>query len=313
MNSFDRKIEEKFPLRDFAEDRRLLGHVSLAETAEQEQLTPGLTYRKCRYVLGDGRDTWVYLAIISPGIPLQLGVSASPLRTIKTVKDHCISYEKTFDTPVYLGINAGFFHFFRGGDLTPYGIQVVNGVEMAMPALLDKDMPWYSHNLLAVNKQGKAFVTDSTEYYAKWQGQLAFAVGGGFRLIRDGKVFLHADQQGGEYNYAPRTAVALAADGTVVLLCADGRSNVSAGLSYGDMIEIVQGFGLNITELFNLDGGGSTTMVSRDGNGQHRVRNVPSGPAFPLNYHRYGMIRPEPCGDSQVRGVADAIIVIPKK
>ena len=313
MNDLDQIMEEKFPLRDYMADRKRLGHVSLAETAETEQIAPGFSYRKCRYVLGDGRHTWVYFAFIDPDAPVQLAVSAAPLRTIKTVKNHCIDYETAFDTPVFFGMNAGFFHFFRSGDLTPYGIQVVNGVEMALPALQDKDSPWYSHNMLAVDKQGNAFVTDSQAYYKSWQGRLDFAVGGGFRLIRDGKICLHMDQQGGEFNYAPRTAVAIAGDGTVILLCADGRSKASAGLSYGDMIEIILGLGLEITQLFNLDGGGSTTMVIRDLDGQHRVRNVPSGPAFPLNYQRYGMTRPEPCGDTQVRGVADAILVIPKK
>lgn len=312
MKKLDQIIEDTFPIRDYGEDRKILGHVTLAESLVPEQIAPGLTYRKCRYKLGDGRDVWVCLAMLSPDAPVQLGVSAAALRTIKTVKNHCIDYENSFCTPVYLGINGGFFHFFRGGDLTPYGIQVVNGVEMAQPAMQDKDSPWYSHNILAVDKQGNAFVTDSEEYYRKWQGRLSFAVGGGFRLIREGQICLHMDQQGGDYHYAPRTAVAIATDGTVILLCADGRSDISAGLSYGDMIEIVQGLGYGIHELLNLDGGGSTTMVLRDSDGQHQVCNVPSGPAFPLNYQRYGMTRPKPSGDSQVRGVADAVLVIPK-
>ena len=310
---YDDVILEAFPLRDYAEDRATLGHVHLAETAQTETITEGVTYKACRYVLGDGRDVWVYFALIAADAPVQLAAAAAPLRTIKTVKDHCISYENNFETPVYLGMNASFFHYFHGGDLTPYGIQVVNGIEMALPALLDKDKPWYSHNFLAVDKAGKAFVSNSDEYYKTWQGKLDYAVGGGFRLIRDGKIFLHSDQQGGEYNHAPRTAVAFAVDGTVILLCADGRSKRSAGLSYGDMIEIVQGLGYPIKELLNLDGGGSTTMVTRDAEGAHRVRNVPSGPAFPLNYQRYGMVRPEPYGDTQVRGVADAVLVIPKQ
>ena len=306
-------ILETFPLRDFEDDRALLGRVQLAETVEGFEITPGLTYRKSRYTLGDGRDAWVNLAFLAPDAPLQLAVYAAPLRTIKTVKEHCTSYEKAMDTTVYLGINASFFHFFHNGDLTPYGIQVMNGVEMALPALLEKEKPWYSYNFLAVDKQGKAFVSNADEYYKTWQGRLFAAVGGGFRLIRDGKICLHSDQQGGEYNHAPRTAVAFAEDGTVILMCADGRSKISAGVSYGDMIEIVQGLGHTITELFNLDGGGSTTMVLRDPDGEHRVLNIPSGPAFPLNYQRYGMVRPEPCGDSQVRGVADAVLVIPKQ
>ena len=212
---------------------------------------------------------------------------------------------------VYIA-QCSYFHFFRGGDFTPYGIQVVNGVELALPAMQDKDKPWYSHNFLAVDRSGRAFICNSNEYKTTWREKLAYAVGGGFRLIRDGKIHLHCDQLGGEYGYAPRTAVAIAEDGTVILLCADGRAKRSAGLCYGDMIEIFLQLGMPIRELLNLDGGGSTTVVLREEDGVYRVQNVPSGPQFPVSYEKYGLTRGEPEGTSQARSVADAVLIIPK-
>jgi len=181
-------------------------------------------------------------------------------------------------------------------------------VDMALPAMLEKKKPWYSHNFLAVDKSGHAFICNSEDYYRNWRGKLEFAVGGGLRLIRDGVITLHRDQHG----HAPRTSVAIASDGSVILMCADGRTKRSAGLSFGDMIELHLQLGFEIRELLNLDGGGSTTVVLRDEDGVHRVKNVPSGPPLPISYEKYGIQRPEPHGSEQARSVADAILVISK-
>ena len=310
--SYDEVIHAHFPSLDYAQDRAHSGSICLVEETEHRRLAQGVEYSKRLYRRGDGKDVWVYLTTIAPDAPVQLAVSASPLRTAKTVKDHAAGFEKTFGVPVLYAMNASFFHFFRDGDLTPYGIQVVRGVEMALPALLEKETPWYSHNFLAVDRQGRAFVANSDDYYSTWQGKLAYAVGGGLRLIRDGRICLYSDHQGGTGNYAPRSTVAIAADGTVVLMCCDGRTKRSAGFSYGDIVELHLQLGYEITELLNLDGGGSTTVVLRDEDGAHRVQNVPSGPQLPISYARYGISRSEAVADEQARPVADAILLIPR-
>lgn len=307
----DEQIAEKFPPLSYEEDRAKRGHMTLVEETRR-QLAEGVCYRECLYTRGDGTEVAVYLAVIEPDAPVQLAVSAAPLRTVKPVREHARSFENAFGVPVYFAMNAGFFHFFRGGDLTPYGIQIMRGVEMALPALQDKDSPWYSHNFLAVDREGKAFVSNSDEFYRSLRGKLSYAVGGGFRLIRDGRICLCHDQQGGEYNHAPRTVVGFAEDGTIILLCADGRSKRSGGLCYGDIVEIYLQQGKKLREVLNLDGGGSTTVVVREEDGTFAVKNVPSGPQFPISYRKYGLERPEPQGDGQERSVADAVLIIPK-
>jgi len=309
--SMDEIILEAFPLRSYAADRLAQGHMELVEEAQRRELAQGVVFRECLYRRGDGKAVWVYLTAIAPDAPVQLAVSAAALRTAKSVRDHARTFEERFDTPVLYAMNASYFHFFNNGDLTPYGIQVVRGVEMALPAMQDKDKPWYSHNFLAVDRAGKAFISNSEAYYQHWQGKLSYAVGGGLRLIREGKICLHSDQQGSAPACAPRTTVGIAADGSVILMCADGRTKRSAGLSYGDIIEIYQQQGPEIRELLNLDGGGSTTVVVKE-NGEHRVMNVPSGPQLPIPYARYGLKQDEPIADEQARPVADAVLIIPK-
>jgi len=310
MDRTEKLTQQQFPLEDYASDRAACGHMALLRQTECRQLAEGVVYRECLYRRGDGADVWVYLTTISPNAPVQLAVAAAPLRTAKPVPSHARDFEKHFGIPVLYAMNASFFHFFNQGDLTPYGIQVVRGVEMARPGLLN-EKPWYETNFLAVDRNGRAFISSAAEYDRSLRGTLEYAVGGGMRLIREGKICLYQDPLGEKYATAPRTAVGFDADGNTILLCADGRSKRSVGLSFGDLIEIYQQQG-TITELLNLDGGGSTTVVLRDADGVHRIRNVPSGPAYPLSKARYGIEKKEPAGEEQVRPVADAVLIIPK-
>jgi exopolysaccharide biosynthesis protein len=161
-----------------------------------------------------------------------------------------------------------------------------------------------------VDKKGHAFISNAAEYNKSLRGKLEYAVGGGMRLIQDGEIFLYGDPLGASEAKAPRTAVGFDADGTAILLCADGRTKHSGGLSLADEIDIYQQLG-DIRELLNLDGGGSTTVVLRE-DGEYRVKNIPSGSKYPFSGERYGYENQEPTGDELARGVADAILVIPK-
>ena len=59
----------------------------------------------------------------------------------------------------------------------------------------------------------------------------------------------------------PRTAVGRCADGTVVLVVADGRNELAAGLTMAELQQVMAALGCR--DAINLDGGGSTTMVVR--------------------------------------------------
>ena len=316
MENIEKLTRENFPLEDYAENRKTYGHMRYVRQEACQELAPGVKYEECLYRRGDGVEVWVYLVHLPKDAPVQLAVSAAALRTAKPVKRHAEEFEKFFDIPVLFAMNAGYFHFFiRGGadsgDLTPYGIQVVRGVELARPGRV-KDKPWYGYNFLAVDKTGKAFISDAAEYDAKLRGTLEYAVGGGMRLIREGQVFLYGDPLGRADAKAPRTAVGFDREGNALLMCCDGRTKRSGGMSLADEIYLYRQLG-DFTELMNLDGGGSTTVVVRNHTGEHEVRNIPSGPAFPFSGERYGYEKTEPFGAEQARGVSDAVLIIPKQ
>ena len=59
----------------------------------------------------------------------------------------------------------------------------------------------------------------------------------------------------------PRTAAGRRADGTVLLVVADGRNKEAAGLTMRELQQVMAALGCR--DAVNLDGGGSTTMVVR--------------------------------------------------
>ena len=60
----------------------------------------------------------------------------------------------------------------------------------------------------------------------------------------------------------PRSAIGQRSDGTVLLLCVEGRMAHSLGASFSDLIEIMQNY--KAVNASNLDGGTSTTLVYKN-------------------------------------------------
>ncbi|MGC9495675.1 phosphodiester glycosidase family protein [Streptomyces sp. WG7] len=121
----------------------------------------------------------------------------------------------------------------------------------------------------------------------------------GPELVRDGRIhvtpatdgMVHPGDPSWYYGWVhkrnPRTLAGVDAAGRTVLVTADGRGTDALGLSIGESAEVARSLGLR--DAVNLDGGGSTTMVS---NGD--VINDPSDAA----------------GE---RPVGDALLILPRR
>ena len=98
-------------------------------------------------------------------------------------------------------------------------------------------------------------------------------VGGGPLLVEKGVVNVRSREESIApdiaYGRAPRTGVGVKADGTVLLMVVDGRSQYSAGMSLKEFATYLKRFGA--VSAVNLDGGGSSEMVL-DG----KIMNRPS-------------------------------------
>ena len=79
-------------------------------------------------------------------------------------------------------------------------------------------------------------------------------------LVEDGKI---AVEEGEEVGHAkasnPRTAIGTLGEGHYLFLVSDGRTSESEGLSLSELAELMAALGCR--EAYNLDGGGSSTMV----------------------------------------------------
>ena len=105
-------------------------------------------------------------------------------------------------------------------------------------------------------------------------GELTLAVGGGPRLLREGKLSVENELERFSDRFAtarhPRTGAGIR-DGSLVLVAVDGRQpGYSQGMTLDEFAGVFSELGC--TDAMNLDGGGSTTMVVRD-----RLVNSPSG------------------------------------
>lgn len=90
-------------------------------------------------------------------------------------------------------------------------------------------------------------------------------------LVEDGEISVDADDEVGRAMASnPRTAIGIKADGTYLFVVSDGRTEESEGLSLLELAEFMQSLGAETA--YNLDGGGSSTMVY---NGS--VVNTPTG------------------------------------
>jgi len=88
-----------------------------------------------------------------------------------------------------------------------------------------------------------------------WQ---AFSFGPG--LVENGQITVSVDDEVGKAKASnPRTAIGMIEPGHYVFVVSDGRTDESEGLSLYELAEILQSLGVQVG--YNLDGGGSSTMV----------------------------------------------------
>lgn len=89
-------------------------------------------------------------------------------------------------------------------------------------------------------------------------------------LVKDGQVTVRSsDEVGRAMTSNPRTAIGQISEGHYLLVVSDGRTKESTGLSLRQLAELMQSLGAQVA--YNLDGGGSSTMVF-----QGRVVNNPT-------------------------------------
>ena len=146
------------------------------------------------------------------------------------------------------------------------GYVIRNGVlYRETPASDQEDLAIWSDGSFSIIRESEISARELLEQGA-WQ---VFSFGPG--LLEEGEVLVDAQD---EVNRArasnPRTALGQIGEGHYVLVVSDGRSDESEGLSLYELAQFLQQLGVQVA--YNLDGGGSSTMVFLG-----RVVNQPVG------------------------------------
>ncbi|PWD49689.1 exopolysaccharide biosynthesis protein [Serinibacter arcticus] len=154
-----------------------------------------------------------------------------------------------------LAVNGDYYGF------RSTGIMIRNGVAYRDEAAREG---------LAINADGTLELYDETTTSAQqlvddgvWQ-TLSFGPG----LVDDGEVVAGIDQVEIDTNVGnhsiqgdqPRTAIGMIEADHLILVVVDGRSDESAGVTLPELARLMADLGA--TEAYNLDGGGSSTMVA---------------------------------------------------
>ena len=132
----------------------------------------------------------------------------------------------------------------------PGGLVVMNGEEI---------FPVDEDGFFGITKDGKPVIGDEEDYNNIYKGQLAEGIGTfGTILIKDGKIV----EDLGTTDFHSRTVVGITGSGKLVMMVLDGRQDSSVGGAYAHLAQIMLEAGC--VDAVNLDGGGSTTFVSRE-------------------------------------------------
>ena len=127
------------------------------------------------------------------------------------------------------------------------------------------------------------------------------AIGGGGIIMSGGEEITQVrgafPGPGGRH---PRSVVGVMADGRVIMLTVDGRTH-SIGATRAELVSILRRFG--VTDAINLDGGGSTTLVTSKRGVGHVVANTVSDGAQRRVINALGVFDNSPIGAPAVVGI----------
>lgn len=189
------------------------------------------------------------------------------------------------------GINAGGFND-PGGDGnggTPIGLIIINGKLVSPASYLAG-----TNQVMGMTAGGKWFMGAYSTSYMLSQ-HVKYAIQFGPELIANGKVLVTGTDGWG---YAPRTVIGQKANGSIVFYVNDGRWGNGfwdVGASLGQVASIMASQG--VVNAFNLDGGGSATMMVHLPGKPAQLVNTPD-----TNNPPYGM-----------RFLPDAFLIIPPR
>lgn len=183
---------------------------------------------------------------------------------MQTLQDQ-IKWKNKPEKKALAGINADFFNMKTGA---PVQMAIQNGNTI-------KDTAVSGRGFVGLKKNQKLFIGDSALYERK-KKRLKQALGGYKILVDKGKIIPQSSSDFSKTRH-PRTALGKVNNRKVLFVVVDGRQpGYSYGIPLDELALLMKSLGAKTA--LNLDGGGSSTLISSDPESQQwTIRNRPSG------------------------------------
>lgn len=191
-------------------------------------------------------DTTVYVAdiTVSSGEGVQTAFADGTYG--KNVKD--TTSQIASDAGAVLAINGDFY----GARNTGYVIR--NGVLYRNTSAGNEDLVIWDDGSMSIISEDEV----SAEELLEQGAQQVFSFGPA--LVEDGEIAVTSGEEVGKAMASnPRTAIGIVEEGHYVFVVSDGRSDESEGLTLYELAQFMESLGVKTA--YNLDGGGSSTMV----------------------------------------------------
>lgn len=230
----------------------------LQETTTRE-LCEGIELRELKYKSFAYGTMEAYVVVVKAGAQAEMKVvtgewdentTADNPATKYTVEEYAEKLQEE-GYEVLAITNGGFYDLNTGKTNIPWGMQIVDGAVQKAPST---ENPKYTDNWVGLAVDGKYVISDTAGYKESYEGRLVQGIGGGLVLMRDGVPCISATS----VDY--RTAVGVTANGDLAVLTVPSAN-------YAVIAQIFMDLDLDITEVLNLDGGGSTTLHTLSENG----------------------------------------------
>ncbi|WP_066319944.1 phosphodiester glycosidase family protein [Bacillus sp. FJAT-29814] len=229
------------------------------------ELANGVTEKHYSFEGKDGKKLESFVVEVdvhNPNISIEAGTpNDGPTFGLQPVRQQASAADSE-NHRVVAAVNADFYNMATG---EPNGIVYKDGYAV-------KPNAPSSWNFFGIKKSGEAVIGNNADYAAV-KDQLQEALGGNAILVKNGQIY-QTPQTGADME--PRTAVGIKADGDVFFAVIDGRQELySIGISMPDLAQLM--IDLGAVSALNLDGGGSSTFLTRElGGDALQLDNSPS-------------------------------------
>ena len=227
---------------------------TLKSTSGVKQVADGVTYTAYHYEDEQGLPYNAYVMTIDPSKAyLYMGSASDSYEFIPSTKGNVMQHITSAvanGVNVVGGVNGDYFAI--SGDYHPQGLAIKEGKVIGSGGT-----PYCGFTY-----DGRMVIGESgsnSDY-----SDLRTAVGGSHMIVKDGLPYkLAMDQSHGNTSH-PRTLAGYKEDGTMILAVIDGRMpNVSNGATLAECARFMIELGAD--RAINLDGGGSSTMIIKNG------------------------------------------------